>query len=288
MRAVASGERAVLERIPLGVLVYRGDRVLFANPALLDWTGRRSAEEIERAGGIAALFGGDDLAGADSGGKALTIRGGSDAAVPVEARLFSAPWHGDSAMVLVLRRIDNQADERIRMLEMALRTAEASARELHAILDTATDGVVIIDRDGRILGVNRAAEALFGYDGHELAGRSFGLLFAPESQRAAFDYIDGLLRGGVASVLNDGREVIGRVPRGRADPAVHDHGPHRRGRRQVLRGVPRHHPVEAGRGRAGGGAPGGRARPTRTSRTSWPRSATRSARRSMPSSASPK
>ncbi|KAA5599253.1 PAS domain S-box protein [Blastochloris sulfoviridis] len=213
-RMVASGERAVLERIPLGVLVYRADRVLFANPALLDWTGRRTAEEIERAGGIAALFGGEDLAGADSGGKALTIRGGSDALVPVEARLFSAPWHGDSAMVLVLRRIDNQADERIRMLEGALRTAEASARELHAILNTATDGVVLTDRDGRILGTNGAAEALFGYDGHELAGRSFGLLFAPESQRAAFDYIDGLLRGGVASVLNDGREVMGRVREG--------------------------------------------------------------------------
>ncbi|ALK10577.1 PAS domain-containing sensor histidine kinase [Blastochloris viridis] len=214
VRAVANGERAVLERLPLAVLVYRGDRVLFANPALLDWVGLGAVEEVERAGGVAAVFDLGDLAGAESDGKALSIRGAGGRAVPVEARLFSAPWQGEVAMVLVLRRTDTPVDERLRMLELALRTAEAAERELRAILDTATDGVVITDRDGRILSINGAAEALFGYDGSELASRSFGLLFAPESQRAAFDYIDGLLRGGVASVLNDGREVIGRVREG--------------------------------------------------------------------------
>jgi PAS domain S-box-containing protein len=214
VRAVANGERAVLERLPLGVLVYGGERMLFANPALLEWLGLQSIEDIERAGGLDAVFDVSDLAGADSDAKALSVRGAGGLAVPVEARLFSAPWQGETAIVLVLRRTDTTTDERIRMLELALRTAEAQAREAHAILDTATDGVVITDRDGRILGVNGAAEALFGYDGSELVGRSFGLLFAPESQRAAFDYIDGLLRGGVASVLNDGREVIGRVREG--------------------------------------------------------------------------
>jgi signal transduction histidine kinase len=39
-------------------------------------------------------------------------------------------------------------------------------------------------------------------------------LLAPESHRAALDYLDGLSRNGVASVLNDGREVIGRVRQG--------------------------------------------------------------------------
>jgi PAS domain S-box-containing protein len=214
VRAVANGERAVLERLPLGVLVYRGERMLFANPALLEWLGLGSIEEVEQAGGLDAVFDVSDLAGADTDGKALSVRGSSGLAVPVEARLFSAPWQGETAMVLVLRRTDTPTEERIRMLELALRTAEAQAREAHAILDTATDGVAITDRDGRILSVNGAAEALFGYDGSELVGRSFGLLFAPESQRAAFDYIDGLLRGGVASVLNDGREVIGRVREG--------------------------------------------------------------------------
>src|SRR5207248_2500007 len=42
-------------------------------------------------------------------------------------------------------------------------------------------------------------------------GQPFAELFAPESRRAALDYIEGLCLNGVASVLNDGREVIGRV-----------------------------------------------------------------------------
>jgi PAS domain S-box-containing protein len=95
-----------------------------------------------------------------------------------------------------------------------LRDAEATAREMRAILDTATDGVALLDRAGNVLGVNRSAEALFGFDSAELEGRNFTLLFAPESHRAAADYLDGLATNGVASVLNDGREVIGRVREG--------------------------------------------------------------------------
>src|SRR5690606_16944917 len=43
-------------------------------------------------------------------------------------------------------------------------------------------------------------------------------LFATESQRAARDYLASLADNGVASVLNDGREVIGREAQGRFIP----------------------------------------------------------------------
>jgi PAS domain S-box-containing protein len=104
--------------------------------------------------------------------------------------------------------------DRLGRAELALRASEAETRELRSILDTATDGVVLIERDGRIGALSRSAEALFSYDAGELRGRPFVDLFAPESQRAAGDYLDGLARNGVASVLNDGREVIGRVRQG--------------------------------------------------------------------------
>ena len=90
----------------------------------------------------------------------------------------------------------------------------ARVRELETILDTATDGVVIIDEDGTIAGINRAAEALFGIEAADVTGTAFTELLAKESRKAALDYIDGLAANGVASVLNDGREVIGKVPRG--------------------------------------------------------------------------
>ena len=40
------------------------------------------------------------------------------------------------------------------------------------------------------------------------------LLFAPESHSPALDYLDGLIGGGVASLMNDGREIVGRVRQG--------------------------------------------------------------------------
>jgi signal transduction histidine kinase len=51
-----------------------------------------------------------------------------------------------------------------------------------------------------------------------VVGKPFASLFAIESQRAAQDYLSGLTEHGVASVLNDGREVIGREAQGRFIP----------------------------------------------------------------------
>jgi PAS domain S-box-containing protein len=216
-RAVANGERAVLDRLPLGVIVHRGDRVLYANRTVLDWIGLANAEELTAAGGLNRLFAGApvfDPEEASDAGRPLAISGRGGEPIPVEARLISAPWEGESALVYILRRAGAALDERLEAGELALREAEATARELRAILDTATDGVALIDRDGRVLGINRSAEALFGFESAEVEGRAFTVLFAPESQRAAADYLDGLATNGVASVLNDGREVIGRVREG--------------------------------------------------------------------------
>jgi PAS domain S-box-containing protein len=129
---------------------------------------------------------------------------GSNSAVP-SAFAPGATANGDAAI---------SACERSESAEEAALRAETQARELRSILDTATDGVLVLERDGRIVSLNRSAEALFGYDNHELSGRPFAELFAPESRRAALDYLEGLSLNGVASVLNDGREVIGRVREG--------------------------------------------------------------------------
>ena len=86
--------------------------------------------------------------------------------------------------------------------------------ELEAILDTATDGFLVVDQDGLVERLNRSAEALFGIETAAVAGHRFTELLAEVSRKSALDYLDGLTRNGVASVLNDGREVIGRVPQG--------------------------------------------------------------------------
>ncbi len=203
----------VLDRLPVAVLIYRGNRLIYGNRAFLDWSGYDSLESLARAGGLERVFAAPELHMLpEAGGRTLAITTRSGEQVPVEGRLFAVPWNGESALALVLMLAT--ADDRQKAAELALRRAESETRELLAILDTATDGVIVLDRDGHVLTGNRSAEALFGYDTHELTQLSFADLFAPESQRTALDYLDGLVRAGVASVLNDGREVIGRVREG--------------------------------------------------------------------------
>jgi PAS domain S-box-containing protein len=255
--AAGKSERAVLDRVPVGVLVYRGERLLYANNTLLDWTGYEDLDAIVAAGGLERLFtepGVTSLGETNGSGRtfALTTRRGD--ARPVEGRMFSVTWAGETALLTVLtssvaqerlrdteqvltaseqrlaaseqaiedieERIGDAekalrtAEEKLKISELSLRAAEAATRELESVLDTATDGVIVVNRDGVILASNRSAEALFGYESRELASRAFVDLFAPESHRAAHDYLTGLTRPGVASLLNDGREVIGRVAQG--------------------------------------------------------------------------
>jgi PAS domain S-box-containing protein len=210
--ATGADHAPTLDCLPIGVLVYRGSRLIHANRVLLDWAGYEDLAALAAAGGLERIFAEPAAALDQSGetGQALAITTRTGAPLAVEGRLFSVSWGGETAFMLVLL----QAGERLKSSELALRRAEAEARELRSILDTATDGVVVIERDGRIVSLNRSAEALFGYESREVAGAPLSDLFAPESQRAALDYLDGLSLNGVASVLNDGREVIGRVREG--------------------------------------------------------------------------
>ncbi len=207
-------ERPILDRLPVGILVYRFNDLIYANRAFLDWTGYPTLHELAQAGGLDSLFidtGGEKLG--RNGEQTLAITTHTGEKLPVQGRLFPTAWEGDSALVLMLDIA--QADTgRQTTSGLALRGAEAENRELKAILNTATDGVIVLDRDGRVLSANRSAEALFGYEAADFAAFLFGDLFAPESRRSALDDLDRLAKTGAANVLDDGREVIGRAHQG--------------------------------------------------------------------------
>jgi PAS domain S-box-containing protein len=92
-------------------------------------------------------------------------------------------------------------------LELELRRLKVAFRELSAILDTATDGVAVLDSQGSILTLNRSGEALFGYDQHEVLGKRLTALLAPESGPLTLEYIEGLKLQGASRLFNQGREV---------------------------------------------------------------------------------
>ncbi|MDQ4135356.1 MAG: PAS domain S-box protein, partial [Pseudomonadota bacterium] len=208
--APPAGDR-ILDRLPIGILVHRGERVLFANRFLLDLTGYENVEEIRADGGLVHLFRGSPAlggAGEDDSALALTTRGNENIAVTVRAS--SAEWEGGEADLLVIRRASG--------VEAPPPPQDSRIQELEAILDTATDGVIVLDETGRILSLNRSAEALFGYDERAVAGDAITVLLAPESHIVALDYLESLRASGVASLLNDGREVLGRERQGGSIP----------------------------------------------------------------------
>lgn len=210
----------IVDKLPAGIVVYRERRTLFANRAILDMLGYESTEAFTAAGGAESIFpdpnDGRPRPALSEGVGALQALRADGGTVPVDARLHAVPWAGSTALMLsLIRRVEpKQEPVTDQALLDHLIAAERRIDELQAILDTATDGIVVIDEDGRIENINRSAEALFGVEATDVLRQPFTELLAEESRKPALDYLDGLAENGVASVLNDGREVIGKVPKG--------------------------------------------------------------------------
>src|SRR5256885_1841200 len=81
---------------------------------------------------------------------------------------------------------------------------------LQAVVDTAVDGVILIDAKGAILMFNPACERLFGYVAAEVIGQNVKVLM-PEPFRGGHDgYLDNYQRTGERKIIGIGREVVGR------------------------------------------------------------------------------
>lgn len=87
------------------------------------------------------------------------------------------------ASELARRRAD-EATRETRERDRALRASEA---RLHAVVESALDAIAVMDGDGVVVGLNAAAESMFGYPRADAIGRRLGELIVPEAQRAAHE-----------------------------------------------------------------------------------------------------
>ena len=204
---------AEFEGMALGVWIFQDDAPVYANPAVLTLLGYEGADNYslqERC-----LLSASALNPQQTWDSPVSLYGAKGEALSFDCVTQPFTWNGAAAtLVFLLRAAEPDLSPRLKALELDLRARESEARELHDILDTATDGIVVLDDEGHILSVNRSAEALLGYEQSDVLGASFTVLLAAESHAAALDYLDGLKSNGVASVLNDGRDVLGRERNG--------------------------------------------------------------------------
>ena len=203
-------ERPLLDRLPVGVLIYRHSQFIYANPSFLEWTGHKTLSDFSQAGGLDTLFIETHAeSGEAASGQSLRIANPAGERTPVEARLFTIPYDGTTAMALVLVPVA----ENVAAAEAA-KAAEIELAELKSILDIAADGVLILDRGGAILQANNRVRTIFAADAGTLEGTSFFDLFAPDSARIARDCFDWLARSGAPKTLSEGRDVIGKLQKG--------------------------------------------------------------------------
>ncbi|MCD7059193.1 sensor histidine kinase [Pelagibacterium xiamenense] len=98
-----SDESLVLNRLPLGILIFRDQEILFANRALVDLTGYENATTL-RALGLATIFPTVDAAEPAGPVTQLVRRDGEK--IAVTARLQTVSWQGRNAVMLSARARD--------------------------------------------------------------------------------------------------------------------------------------------------------------------------------------
>ena len=86
--------------------------------------------------------------------------------------------------------------------------SEASSR-LAAVIETATDGIIIISKQGIMEVVNNAAALLFGYDKSEMLDQNVSMLMSNPHQKQHDGYISNYINTGEAKIIGIGREVYG-------------------------------------------------------------------------------
>lgn len=93
------------------------------------------------------------------------------------------------------------------MVESVINLAADS--RLHAIIETAVEGIISINKDGIIQSFNPAAEKIFLYSANEVIGQNVKLLMPTPYQQAHDSYIQNYLSSGQPKIIGSGREVKG-------------------------------------------------------------------------------
>jgi signal transduction histidine kinase len=189
-----AGETFILNRLPLGILVFRDQQVLFANRALTELTGHESIESL-RSAGLTSIFPAEDAA--ISGPVTHLVRRDGQP-LPVNARLQSIAWHGRAALMLSASLTESRPAH-----EAAVKGFAELAAEVRE------EGFIATDRDGVVTQVSLHGRIILGRDEVDLVGQPLSLLLGSAAQAELRSFLErparfaetarpGAVLGGVA------------------------------------------------------------------------------------------
>lgn len=167
-----SDETLVLNRLPLGLLVFREHSILFANRALADLLGYESTQALREAG-LEGLFP-DERDAQRTGGRLSELKGEDGQTMPVVARLQTIAWQGRTAYLL-----SAQASQAVRRAEVAGITTRAMVELIAA---QSNCGFIQLTRTGNIDGISNLGANLLGPARSVLLGRPLLSYLQPPSK----------------------------------------------------------------------------------------------------------
>lgn len=100
---------------------------------------------------------------------------------------------------------------------MATTYQEASDR-LQAIVNSAVDAIITIDRTGLILSFNHAAEEMFGYEESQAIGKDVAILMPMSHAKQHDQYIKNYQTSGISKIIGVGRELTAVTKNGEEFP----------------------------------------------------------------------
>lgn len=107
------------------------------------------------------------------------------------------------------------------ILEVRMRTMMRIAsiqRTAEAVIENVLEGIIRIDRVGRITAFNKAAETIFGYTAEEVLWQNVKMLMPSPYREAHDEYIGNYVATGERKVIGIGRKVTGMRKSGETFP----------------------------------------------------------------------
>jgi len=212
----------LLDRLPAGIIVHRDFDILYANSAAATALGYEGRDGLVNAGSLLNVFPGEEAvlesavkaaaSGSEQAGARVVLArtptvDGPQQPYAVTASFAPVEWPGGEAQQVLLAEATQEAVP-------APRSDEGAADELRAILNIATDGIIVLDAKGRIESANQGAAAILGREPADLSGEMFARLLTKSSGQTFRAYLKSVAAAGIESLLNDGRELTAIEKRG--------------------------------------------------------------------------